>query len=72
MNYGPYLKFKMFSTGVTLCRKCSQAELKQIGLIPLRKREQIFPATFSYKHVWLQIWMECTISNLKTSNKMKH
>lgn len=71
-NYGLYLKFKTYSTGFTLSRKCSQAELKQISLIPLRKQEQIFPATFNYKHAWLQIWMECPISNLQTSNKMKH
>lgn len=71
-NYGLYLKFKSYSTSFTLCRKSSQAELKQISLIPLRKREQIFPATFSYKHAWLQIRMQCTISNLQTSNIMKH
>lgn len=49
-NYGLYLKFKTYSTSFTLSRKCSQAELKQISLIPLRKQEQIFPATFNYKH----------------------
>lgn len=70
-SYGPDLKFKTDSTGLTLCRKCSQAELKQIALIPWRKQEQIFPATCSSERAHARVWAERTISNVQSSKETR-